>query len=480
MSSEPGDSSRSRSYHRNLRGATSALVLGLAFVFPSVILGSMIVAQAQMDPAVLLGSVLGLVGAFALSAAFTAGETALSLLREAEVERIQEPRIRETWERRQNYASACELGGHASLVLTMLLCLPLADALQGTVQAWGVDSGLPALLTAAVIVALPVGAFHLILGRVVPKSLAASSPLRTVERLEGFIRASAAVSQPFVLFALQLGGLVTKRFGAGATLNVSNKVEEQIKAILTEAGEAHGIADEERDMLHSVFEFGDTVAREVMTPRVDIDGVPLGTELSDVARIVEESGHSRIPVYSGTDDHIVGIVHAKDLLRVLHHGEECQLADILRPAHFVPENKDLHALLQEMRQKKVQIVVVQDEYGATSGIVTVEDIVEEVVGEIMDEYDDEQPEVVKIDGGFLAEGKTNLYDLNEVAGTGFESEEFDTIGGYVFGLFGRQPKQGDVVDDGDFQFVVDGTDGRRIERLRIVPLRESTLNLGEN
>lgn len=480
MSSEPGDSSRRRSFHRIRRGAASAFALIAAPILPSAFLAAKLLSQAKVASDAYLEAALSLIGAFALSAAFTAGETALSLLRESDVHAEAEDSVKAMWERRQRYASACELGAHAALVLTILIVFVPAYGLQGVVQTWGVAAGLPALLVAALVIAVPVGALHLIFGKIVPKTLAASQPIRTVARLAGFMRAAALIGQPFIALALQVGGLVTKRFGARPTLNVSNKVEEQIKAILTEVSEVHAIDEEERTMIHSVFEFGDTVAREVMTPRVDMDCVPLDTPLEEVARLVEETGHSRIPVYKGSDDHILGIVHAKDLLKVMMRGENCQLADILRPAHFVPENKDLHDLLQEMRHDKRQIVVVQDEYGATSGIVTVEDIVEEVVGEIVDEYDDEQPEVVEIEGGFLADGRTNLYDLNEVAGTGFESEEFDTIGGYVFGLFGRQPRQGDEVEDGDYRFVVDGTDGRRIQRLRIVPVEGSSITMGES
>lgn len=481
MSSEPGDSSRTGSLRHKRRGDASAFGLIAAPIVPSVYLAVRLAAQAQAQVSSELGIevALGLLGALALSAAFSAGEASLSLLRESDTQGNDDPRIRAMWEHRQRYVSACELGSHASLVLTVLLATLPAFGLQRTVEGWGVPAGSPAFLTAALLVAVPLGALHLVFGKVVPKTLAANDPVATAARLSGFVRAAAAIGQPFVQFALGIGGLVTRRFGARATLNVANKVEDQIRAILAET---RGIQemDEERTMIHSVFEFGDTVAREVMTPRVRMDSVPLGTPLPEVARLVEESGHSRIPVFQGTDDHIVGIVHAKDLLRVMLNGEEATLEAILRPAFFVPENKGLHDLLQEMRQSKTQIVVVQDEFGATSGIVTVEDVVEEVVGEIVDEYDDEQPEVVAIEGGFLADGKTNLYDLNEVAGTGFESEEYDTIGGYVFGLFGRQPRKGDVIEDGGYRFVVDGTDGRRIERLRIVPLQGSSLTLGES
>jgi len=143
----------------------------------------------------------------------------------------------------------------------------------------------------------------------------------------------------------------------------------------------------------------------------------------------------------------------------------------MRPATFVPEGKNLNELLREMRQTRSQMAVVQDEFGGTAGIVTIEDIVEELVGDIVDEYDTDEPEVVESEtGAFLVEGKTHLDDVNDEIGSAFESEEFDTIGGYVFGLFGRQPKLGDDIDDEPYRFTIVETDGRRISKLKIEPI----------
>jgi len=150
-------------------------------------------------------------------------------------------------------------------------------------------------------------------------------------------------------------------------------------------------------------------------------------------------------------------------------GKPVNLRRLMRPALFVPENKPLHELLKEMRASRSQMAVVQDEFGGTAGIVTTEDIVEELVGDIVDEYDSEEPEIVDRPEGWSVEGKTHLDDLNHRIGSNFESEEFDTIGGYVFGLFGRQPKQGETIEAEGFRFTVESTDGRRIQRLLVVP-----------
>ena len=205
-----------------------------------------------------------------------------------------------------------------------------------------------------------------------------------------------------------------------------------------------------------------------MTPRTDMDSVPIDINPYDLVELIQESGHSRIPIYEGSDDEIVGIVHAKDLFLAMLRGKPVNISTLMRPALFVTENKSIDELLAEMRLTKSQMAVVKDEYGGTSGIVTIEDIIEELVGEIQDEHDDEEPEVSETQEGFLVDGKTHLDDVNEELGSNFESEDFDTIGGYVFGLFGRQPRQDEWLEHDGFQFNIAETDGKRIHRIRIL------------
>ena len=199
--------------------------------------------------------------------------------------------------------------------------------------------------------------------------------------------------------------------------------------------------------------------------------------MAEVARVVEETGHSRIPVYEGTDDQIVGIIHAKDVLKwVLNGSHDEPLRNNLRPAHFVPQSKNLHDLLREMRINRSQIVIVQDEFGGTAGIVSIEDIVEEVVGEIVDEYDDDEIKVIRDGSKLMIGGKMNIDDLNEEVGTKFESEEFDTIGGFVFGLFGKQPAPGESIESGGYRFTVEDTDGRRINLIALEKLEDEPIS----
>ncbi len=243
--------------------------------------------------------------------------------------------------------------------------------------------------------------------------------------------------------------------------------EEEIRTLVESAEETGEIEEGEKELIHSAFEFGDTVAREIMTPRVDLDAVSIDTDPDELAKVIMESGHSRIPLYEGTDDQIIGVIHAKDLLQAMVMHEEVDIHKLMRTALFVPENKGLHELLTDMRLARTQLAIVQDEFGGTAGIVTMEDIVEELVGEIIDEYDVEEPELLPAGDGWSVDGKLHIDDLNHFVESEFDSEEFDTVGGLVFGLFGRQPRPMESIEISGFRFTVTETDGRRILRLHL-------------
>jgi putative hemolysin len=274
------------------------------------------------------------------------------------------------------------------------------------------------------------------------------------------------LARPFVL----VGNLIAKAGGGSVSLRTSNQMGEEIRSLVDSAEESGEFEADETSLIHSVLEFGETIAREIMTPRTDLDAASLETNPFDLVEIIQKSGHSRIPMFEGTDDEIVGIIHAKDLLMSMIRGKPVNLRSLMRPALFVTENKNIHDLLAEMRHHRTQLAVVKDEFGGTSGIVTIEDIIEEIVGEIQDEYDDEEPIVSETGSGFVVEGKTHIDDVNEEIGTSFESEDFDTIGGFVFGLFGRQPRPGEWIEHNEHQFTVAETDGKRILKVRIEKL----------
>jgi putative hemolysin len=460
-------------------GVVATLASALTTIW---ILGEHGAAQAKLSGTMPLpvsgGAFIALVVAVIfLNALFVAAETAVDLLRTIHVRhvkeenRIQSDRLQDLVDNKQRYATACTLGSRIARVLLALMIVLLAASFELDPQDSGATIEIGRFLVNLILVAVPVSLVNLVVGELVPKSFASLHPHRTGLRLYRLIRGAAVVFSVPASILVGVANLVTRTFGGRASFTMPNQAEEEIRTIVESAQEAGEIESDEKELLTSVFEFTDTVAREVMTPRVDVDAMPIKSDPVDLVRVMHESGHSRIPLYEDTDDQIVGIVHAKDLLMRMVDDADVSVRDLMRPALFVPEGKNLHELLREMRSSRSQMAVVQDEFGGTAGIVTIEDIVEELVGDIVDEYDVEEPEVVEADtGGFYVEGKTHLDDVNDEIGSSFHSDEFDTVGGYVFGLFGRQPKQGESIDDHGYRFIVVETDGRRILKLRVEPV----------
>ncbi|MEZ0325622.1 MAG: hemolysin family protein [Fimbriimonas sp.] len=410
----------------------------------------------------------------AINACFIAAETAVDLLTSLHVKHAPNEKatlqLQDVLDNQQKYGAACSLGSQLARIGLVFAGFVFAQDLAN-VLLWKGDGDAPynSILLAAALLAIPLTLVNLVLGELVPKSYASIHVSSVAARMYGFIKIiSLALSIPAGM-VVGLANLLSARFGGRATFSMADAAEEQIKNIVEEAQESGEIEGDERELLHSVFEFTDTVVREVMTPRVDLEGMPVESEPSEVARVIEASGHSRIPLFEETDDQIVGIIHAKDLLLAMVDGKQIDLRQLMRPALYVPENMNLHEAMTEMRLHRAQMAIVQDEFGGTAGIVTIEDIVEELVGDIVDEYDTEEPALVKTEDGYLVDGKTHVDDVNEAMGTNFASDEFDTIGGFVFGLFGKQPKEGESIESDDHRFTVAETDGRRILRLAITP-----------
>ncbi|MGZ8635865.1 MAG: hemolysin family protein [Actinomycetota bacterium] len=239
---------------------------------------------------------------------------------------------------------------------------------------------------------------------------------------------------------------------------------------MAEIGQEEGsIEREETQLIHSIFEFGDTIVREVMVPRPDIVAIESDKTLRDVQGVVLEHGFSRVPVFTDDLDDVLGIVFAKDVLKALHQGEQnMPLREIVRDAHFVPESKRVADLLREMQQEKFHIALVTDEYGSTSGLVTLEDLLEELVGEISDEYDTEEPELEDLgDGVYRVDGKMAIDEVNEILEVELPDEEWDTVGGLMLGLMGSIPEQGEEVVFQNLTFAAEQVNGRRIVKILI-------------
>jgi len=248
--------------------------------------------------------------------------------------------------------------------------------------------------------------------------------------------------------------------------------EEDIKALI-ETGEAQGVlAEGERDMIHSVFALGDKTVDLVMVPRTDIVAIDVRTPGDQILELVVTARHSRIPVYEGSADEIIGVLYVKDLFRRMARGEkDLAIRPFLRVAQFVPETKKVDELLREMQRDKVHIAIVVDEYGGTAGLVTIEDLVEEIVGEIRDEYDVEQELVLPVsEHEALMDARVPFEEVKETFGLDAlePSENYDTLGGFITHALGRFPKAGESVDAAGVRFTVESVEGRRIRRVRVV------------
>lgn len=245
--------------------------------------------------------------------------------------------------------------------------------------------------------------------------------------------------------------------------------EQELQEIIQESEEGGIINEEEGEMLHSIFEFGETIVREVMVPRTDMVCCPTSASLDEVLGAIISSGHSRIPIYEGTNDRIVGVVYAKDLLKFWGRpASDVQTIQVMRTPYFVPETKNIEELLQEFRTKRVHMAIAIDEYGGTSGLITIEDLIEEIVGDIQDEYDLEEEWLLEEeDGSILVDARLNIEELEEHFATVVPRGKFDTVGGYLFDLFGHVPVAGEEIRDGDLIMTVVECDARKIRKVRI-------------
>ena len=282
---------------------------------------------------------------------------------------------------------------------------------------------------------------------------------------------------PFVYALSRLFALPTKLLIGLANVLIPGKglkagpfvSEEDIRS-MAEVGREEGVIEaEETELIHSIFEFGDTIVREVMVPRPDVVGIEVKKSLRAVQDLVLKHGHSRLPVFREQLDDVVGVVYAKDVLKALHQKRsDMPLEDLARKPHFVPESKKVAELLREMQKERFHIALVTDEYGSVSGLVTLEDLLEELVGEIADEYDREEPKVEPVDEvTFRVNARLAIDELNEILDADLPDTEWDTVGGLMQGLLGQIPRQGQEVRFDNYRFVAERVKGRRIGKVLI-------------
>jgi CBS domain containing-hemolysin-like protein len=427
----------------------------------------------------------------AANAFLVAAEFALIAVRRTRLEqtsRLGDPRairLSSALERLEDLALASQLGRSAcSLLLGLVVARAARDWLA---PLWGGPgasvslAGIP--LGSANAVSLAVGfviavLLHATFAQQFPKLLAIHRAEWIASNVAVIpLEAMAVVLRPLVRVLGALSRAPLRLFGVKpAGFSPLVQTPDEIR-MLVEQGTGEEIEEDEREMLRGVFDFRGTVAREVMTPRTDMVAVPADVSLAEMIRVATEEAHSRIPVYDGTIDDIVGVFLTKDLIPVLAGGPaaaaEFDVRRHMREPVFVPDTKPVNTLLAELRMSKVHLAIVVDEFGGTYGLVTMEDLLEEIVGEIEDEYDEDGPEFEPTpEGDVLIDGGAAIGEVNERFGLTLPEEDFDTLGGFIFGALGRVPVAGDVVSvpgpEGDeLALRVEETEERRVTCVRL-------------
>lgn len=316
-------------------------------------------------------------------------------------------------------------------------------------------------------------ALWLVVGLIVVVPLLAGKAL-AIRDPEGYLRRARYATYPVVYLAWPIAYLLIallKRISPRA-LDVVAFPIIPFKKRLELFGHKNGVEEtDEQQLVSSVFDFGDTKAREVMVPRIDMVALNVHTPASEAVDLIVEAGHSRVPVYDDSIDRIVGILHAKDVLARVVEGEAFVIEDIMRDVYFVPESKKIGDLLSEFRKRRIHIAIAVDEYGGTAGLVTMEDVLEELVGDIQDEFDTEEDLVRVVDADTaLCSAKVRLDELSEMFGIDLREAEADTLGGFLYESIGRVPRVGESFSSRGLEFRIESVVGQRIDKVRVTGL----------
>lgn len=351
------------------------------------------------------------------------------------------------------------LGMYGEHVLAEWLLRALAALGAG---AWGAAHTLATILSVAILTYL-----HIVLGEMIPKTLALIAPERTALRLRLPMRAVQLALLPLVAGLNGVGAAVLRLFGVDRAAPGRGLSSKELQHIVEESHQAGAIGLEAAEVMHELFEFSELNAGQAMTPRVRVIGVPAGASPDELRARLLESRHTRYPVFDGDLDHVTGLVHIKDLLVLLLSGQALSV-DVVREVPFVPESMRLDDVLQTMRREETQLVIVMDEHGGTAGLLTLEDLFEEVIGEI-----DEGPEAPAVIETVSARelrvlGVARLDEVGEVLGVHLEHEDVETVSGLVLALLERPPEPGDVVEHAGVRFVVLEARHHGVERCRVV------------
>jgi gliding motility-associated protein GldE len=311
--------------------------------------------------------------------------------------------------------------------------------------------------------------FILIFGEITPKSFATQNPILASKWVAKYIKIFSYIFAPFIKVLTFITSFIIRAYGGTPQQKKPFVTEEEIKKFVN-VGEREGVIEaDEKEMINSIFDFDDTIVKEIMIPRIDMICVNIETPIEELIDIIIDMGYSRVPVYNGTVDNIVGIVYAKDLLNLFDKRENVEIKKIMRPAYYVPETKEVDSLLTELRKQKIHMAIILDEYGGTEGLVTIEDLLEEIVGDIQDEYDTEEKKIEMIsEHEVLVDGRVDIDEINEILEVCFPEEGYETISGFILSILGYVPEEGEEIEFENLKLIVEKTIQRRISKVKVI------------
>jgi len=396
-----------------------------------------------------------------LSGIFSAAETGLMSLSKIRIRHMVDENIKgaelvkKLVENPNKLLSAILVGNNVANIAASAIATSIAIDFFGDTGV-GIATGIMTLLV-------------LIFGEITPKSMAAKNSEKVSLKVARFISVITKLLGPIITILMYITNLIIGIFGGKVDKDQPFITEEELRTMVDVSHEEGVLEGEEKEMIYNVFEFGDSQVKDIMVPRTDIVSIDIDSSYEEVINIFKEEHFSRIPVYQESIDNIVGTLYVKDLLLSENTGEDFSVKKYMREPYYTYEFKKITELFEEMRKKRVAMAVVLDEYGGTAGIVTMEDLVEEIVGDIGDEYDEleNEIEVVKEDE-YVVHGTTKIELVNDMIGTNIESEDFDSIGGFVIGQLGRFPIEGETVEYNNIKFIVEDVDRNRIKKMRIL------------
>lgn len=441
---------------------------------------------ASAVPAEVSGNIWGqIILLFALilcNAFFAASEIAIISLNDAKLRRMAEDghkkakQVLALTDDTSRFLATIQVGVTLAGFLTSAtaaqsLSAPLANWFIELVPALASRAGLVQSVS-VVVITLLMSYFSLVLGELVPKRIAMQKAEKLAFAFIGILRGVAFLTRPFVkILSLSTNALV-RLFGMDPHADEENVTEEEIR-MMVDVGEEKGVIEEtQKDMINNIFEFDDLTAGEIMTPRTDVAALDVEDDLSEALSIAVEQGYSRLPVYEEDIDHIIGILHIKDLLPYVGQKlpKEVSLRSLLRDTYFVPETKHCGDLFNEMTAKRMQMAVVVDEYGGVAGIVSMEDLLESIVGNMQDEFDQEEEEITQLaDNAFEVDGSISMEELRELLNVELPEGDYDTVAGFLMEQLGRipDPDEHPQVEFRNVVFTVQKMDDRRIEEVHI-------------